>query len=361
MKTSKFILSILTPLSLAFIACSTEDRPDITDITQTGKEIRFGSFTELSRSDITTNNLTSFNVYAYTGSATSPTVFMDNVTVSKSATNVWTYSPVKYWPSKESVDFYAYAPSDWLGSATPIIPIPYDNSYGSEDIVYAVNPNMTGYSDSPNAQVLFNFRHALSKMIVKLSSTNTSLEVKVSNVAIANISSKGNFHFPGMSTSGNVTPNSVGQWTDQNTPSVYLFHMSQTPEDIITLTTTPNDLSISEGGFGGPKYLIPQKLTWNNNGSGSDTYLTVMCCVYDATTGTKLWPNANTPKENIVEGSTFGDGLIKFPLSTAAFNAWQPGYQYIYNVVINSNDEMGAIEFGDPSVDTYIDVETNYH
>lgn len=93
---------------------------------------------------------------------------------------------------------------------------------------------------------------------------------------------------------------------------------------------------------------------------GNDTYLAVMCSVYDATTGDKLWPNANTPKENIVEGSTYGDGLLKFPLSTSSFSEWKPGYQYIYNVVINSNEEMGSIDFGTPTVDTYVNITTNY-
>lgn len=360
MKTPKLLPCILATFALALSSCSADDSPTDIPTSKSDRQIRFGASTEMSRADITTNNLTSFNVYAYTGTATSPKVFMDNVTVTKNATNVWTYSPVEYWPAKESVDFYAYAPAGWLGSATPVVPIPYDNSEAVTDIVYAVNPNLTGNTGSPNAQVLFNFRHALSKVTVKLSSTNTTLQVKVTNVALAHISTKGNFHFPGISTSGDVTPNSVGHWTDQNTPSTYIYHMSQAADDIITLTSTPNDLSSSDATLGGPKYLLPQTLVWNNNGSDSDTYLTVMCSVYDAHTGTKLWPNENTPTENIVEGSTFGDGLLKFALSTAAFNEWQPGYQYVYNVVINSNSEMGAIEFGDPSVETFVNVDSNY-
>ncbi len=361
MTTHKLLLGLIGATAIGLCSCSSEDNPDISRITQNDRQIRFGASTDLTRNDITTNNLTSFNVYAYTGMGTEPKVFMDNVTVSKTATNVWTYSPVQYWPSKESVDFYAFAPSDWLGSATPVMPVPFDNMYADTDIVYAVNPNQTGYSDGPNAQVLFNFRHALSKVIVKLSSTNSSIEVKVTNVVIANIATKGNFHFPSISTSGNVTPNSMGEWTDQNTPNLYMYHMAQSPSDVITLNSTPNDMSSSDLGFGGAKYLLPQPLIWSNNGSGSDTFLAVMCSIYDAKTGTKLWPNANTPAENVVTGSTFGDGLLRFPLSTAAFNTWQPGYQYVYNVVINSSDEMGAIEFGDPSVDTFVNVDTNYH
>lgn len=106
--------------------------------------------------------------------------------------------------------------------------------------------------------------------------------------------------------------------------------------------------------------MLPQSLTWRSNGSGNDTYIAVMCSIYDTKSGTKLWPNENTPKENIVEGSTFGDGILKFPLSTSKFSEWQPGCHYIYNLVINSNEEMGVIEFGTPTVDTFIDVETNY-
>ena len=99
---------------------------------------------------------------------------------------------------------------------------------------------------------------------------------------------------------------------------------------------------------------------YSTNGSGNDTYIAVMCSIYDAKSGAKLWPNANTPAENVVEGSTFGDGLLKFPLSTSKFSAWQPGVHYIYNLVINANDEMGAIEFGNPTVDSFIEVISNY-
>lgn len=360
MRTLNPLLSLMALSAIGFVSCSTDDVPTDPAVERAGREIRFTASTDLSRADQTVNTLKSFNVYAYIGSATNPKLFMDNVTVTKNATNVWTYSPVEYWPASGSLDFYAYAPDEWIGSASPIAPVSYDNSEGLTDILYAVSTDLSGNNGSPNAQVLFNFRHALAKVSVKLSSTNTGLKVRVSNVALANIATKGNFHFPGVSTTGPVTDTNVGKWNDQNTPSTYIYHISQAPDDVIELTSTPNDLSSSDGLWGGPKYLMPQTLIWENNGSASDTYLTVMCSVYDAKTGTKLWPNANTPKENIVEGSTFGDGLLKFPLSTAAFSEWQPGSHYVYNVVINSNDEMGAIQFGDPTVDTFVSVDANY-
>lgn len=346
--------------SMGFASCSSTDH-DSPDADKADNAIRFAANTEYSRAaEITTNNLKAFNVYAYTGSATSPTVFMDNVEVTKTGTNTWTYSPLKYWPADQDVDFYAFAPASWLGSATPMQPVSYDAYPGTEDIVYAVSPNLRGATGTANAQVVFNFRHALSKVTVKMSSSNADLQVKVSNVAMANIMTKGNFHFPGESTALQVSESSIGHWTDQNTPVTYMYHMSQDANDIITLTTTATDMGSTGLGLGGAKYIMPQKLTYRSNGQGVDTYLTVMCSVYDAKTGAKLWPNSNTPSDNIVEGSTFGDGLLKFPLSTSSFSEWYPGYHYVYNLIINSNEDMGAIEFGTPTVDSYVDVNTTY-
>ena len=130
--------------------------------------------------------------------------------------------------------------------------------------------------------------------------------------------------------------------------------------DAINLTTTPVDPATLDVGLSMGKYFIPQSLTWRSMGSGMDTYIAVQCSIFDAKTGERLWPNENTPKEDIVEGSTFGDGILKFPLSTSRFSAWQPGYHYIYNLVINSNEDMGAIEFGSPTVDTFVEVSSNY-
>lgn len=361
MKHTNLLFISLALGSMAISSC-TESEP-VSDNGQLAEEkaIRFAVNTEHTRAgDITTNNLTSFHVYAYTNVGTTPSLFMDNVEVSKTGTNTWTYSPVEYWPANETVDFYAYAPAGWIGKGTPFGPVAYDAYPGTQDIVYAVCPDMKGNVGMANAQVLLNFRHALSKVTVKMSSTNTDLQVKVSNVALANLMTKGNFNFPSESTAGSATEGSVGKWTDQNTPHAYLLHMSQDQNDLITLSTTATDMSATGMGLGGAKYMIPQTLSWRSNGAGNDNYITVMCSIYDAKTGAKLWPNDNTPSENIVEGSTFGDGLLKFPLSTSRFSAWEPGYHYVYNLVINSNDEMGAIEFGTPTVDTFVDVSTTY-
>lgn len=341
-----------------FASCSTAEEDNMA-VASSGGVISFTASTEYSRSgDITTNNLKTFNVYAYTGGSGSAGVLMNNVTVTKNGNNVWTYSPTVYWPAKETVDFYAFSPASWVGSANPLGPVAYYDYPGTDDIVYAVSTGLTGGTINP--QVVLNFRHALSKVTVKMRSSDENLLVKVSNVAIANIMAKGNFYFPEKSSSEEPAADNTGVWSDQNTPLVYMYHMSQDAGDLITLTTTATDMSDTGMKLGGGKFLIPQTLSYRSGGSGSDTYLTVSCSIYDAKSGVKLWPNANTPAENIVEGSTFGDGVLKFPLGTSEFQAWQPGVHYIYNLTINNNEEMGAIEFGNPNVDSYVNVESIY-
>ncbi|TFU91680.1 fimbrillin family protein [Barnesiella sp. WM24] len=353
-------VTAVTVITATAVSCSDDDDVPYVN-TSSDNAIRFAAGTEFSRAgDITTNNLTEFNVYAYTDESSGPNLFMNNVTVSKTGTNTWTYSPLQYWPANESVDFYAYAPTTWVGETGPLLPIAYDAITGDEDIVYAVIPDQKGNTGQPNAQVIFNFRHALSKLTIKLSSSDAKLKVVVTNVAMSNIMTKGNFNFPSASTADPASPETVGTWTDQNTPYSYILHWSQALSEMLTLTQTPTVIAASGMGRGGTMFVLPQPLTYRSNGNGNDTYIAVQCSISDVASGEKLWPNENTPKDDLAQGSTTGDGILRFPLSTSKYSEWQPGCHYIYNLVINSNDDMGAIEFGTPSVDTFIDVETSY-
>ena len=362
-KTTQITFASLLAIVPLVAACSS-DEEKYSPEPVSSNEIRFAANTESTRAgEITTNNLTSFNVYAYTTSTGEPKLFMDNVAVTKSSNNTWTYSPLQYWPSNQSLDFYAFSPASWMGKANPLIPIAYDAYPGFEDIVYAYIPGLKGVAGQPNPQVTFNFRHALSKISIKMSSSNQNLKVMVTNLSLANIKTKGNFNFPQESTSSPASATTVGKWTDQNSPYAYIIHMSQSESERITLTSTPTVIvpdNMGTGTSASSLYLIPQPLPWSNDGKDNDCYLLVMGSIYDAKTNTKLWPNEHTPAENIVQGSTFGDGLIKFPLSTSYFSEWSPGCHYIYNLVVNSQDEMGAIEFGNPTVESFIEVETSY-
>ncbi len=321
--------------------------------------IRFAPNTENSTraGDITTNNLQSFQVYGYIGPSTSPTVYMDNVTVTRGGNNIWSYSPLQYWPATP-VDFYAFSPSSLVGTGgNPLSAAVYTNYPSTQDMIYAVSLDNTGTKSGSNAQVILNFKHAMSKLSFNLSSTNSNVRVEISSIAIANIMTEGKFVFPVKNTLIGGT-GGVGYWKNLSTPSAYILFVAQRPEDRMILTKTPtavNGTALGDEAI----YPLPQPLIWKANGSGGDTYIAIVASIYNAVTNEKLWPNADTPEADLVHNPA-GDGVVKLALSTSVFSAWQPGSHYIYNIVMNSNPDMGTIEFGAPAVETYVDVNSSY-
>ena len=344
---------------MAFASCTDDDR-ESADEPLYNNVIRFSATTQRgSRAgDITTNNLTSFNVYAYL--ASSGSVFMDDVNVTKGSDNTWTYSPVKYWP-EEALNFYAYAPNSWVPSTGPLEKVDYDNSYGLDDLVYAVSLGRTQPTSQEDAQVRFNFRHALSKFNMMISSANANISVKVATITLVGLSQKGSFSFPKASTDAtgaDVPAESVGTWSDLSSPFAYPVFMAQDQDEVLELTPTPIDPN-AEGHFA--QYIIQQGLAWVDGGDYTNSdYIQIDLSIYDPETGAKIWPNKNTPASDIVVSSKNGDGRIKFPVSTSTIKEWKPGYHYIYNVVINGHHDIGEIEFGEPTVDTFVEVNTDY-
>lgn len=340
-------------------ACVDESSPSMPGSSDSHKAIRFAPNTEKSTraSDITTNSLNTFKVYGYTGGTAAPTVYMNNVTVQKGENNVWTYSPLQYWPT-QPVDFYAFWPESLVGTGgTPLSTATYNNYPNTRDMIYAVSLDNSGYDDSINAQVALNFKHAMSKVGFNVGTTNADVTIEISSITLTNIKTQGNFKFPDKNTAPGEQ-GGAGTWTNLSSPSLYIMYMAQTLDERIALTNTPR--AFNSTIFGDEElYLLPQQLNWRSHGGGTDTFLTIVGSIYDTDTKQRLWPNADTPDENLTH-NTLGDGVMRLPLSTSQFTAWEPGYHYIYNITINSNPDMGTIEFGAPTVDTYVKVTSNF-
>lgn len=347
-------------LMLAATSCVDSNESTSPENPAEGSAIRFAPTTEYSTKagDITTNNLQSFQVFAYTGRATAPSVLMNNVTVNRGEDNVWTYSPLQYWPDVP-VDFFAYSPAALIGNGiSPMETGTYTNFPNTRDLVYAVSLDNVGKKYGDNPQVLLNFKHAMSKVTLNLSSSNKEIRVDISTVALANIKSEGKFIFPYKNTVPGSEDGGIGEWSSVEKSAIYLLHMSQKSEDHITLGETPVALDhtiFDEDGL----YLIPQGLTWTSGGKGDDNYISMVLSVYDAATNEKIWPNDGTPQEDLM-GNAGGDGVVRIALSTSAFSEWQAGRHYIYNIMVNSKPEPGAIEFGSPAVDTYVNVNSTF-
>ena len=136
----------------------------------------------------TTATLQDFVVYAYSDTEQ----IMNGVVVSRNGGS-WTYSPPVYWPAS-TVDFYAISPKIDGREGETSTSTADDNiirgiPYGSTDLLYAVSLNQ---HEQPTP-VNLTFRHAMSKVAVMLSSTNSKYDVRVQYVLLKNIYLKGDY------------------------------------------------------------------------------------------------------------------------------------------------------------------------
>lgn len=354
MRHSIFLMLTSIGFATCLAACSSEEDDPIA--TGADNEIRFTA--ESSRpkgraaTDITTASLEQFFVYGYLVSDNSP--YMTNVEVDKTGTGLWEYSPVKYWPTGDALNFYAYAPAGMLPpGTTPLDDIHFNNS-GTSDFIYAVATDKSQPAPGTDAQVKFNFRHALARVTVLLSSKDTKMDVRINNATIVGACQYGDFKFPSASTTGDAGSASIGTWSNLTGKGFIVLHMAQRKDEIINLTPEPIDID-TEGDAA--KFFIPQELPFIQGGDyDNEVYLVLTCAMYDKATGAKVWPNANTPEINLPNGGLSGEGYIYLSLQGTGFTAWQSGYHYVYNVVINGHPDMSQIEFGNPTVDKFVTV-----
>jgi len=292
----------------------------------------------------TTATMKEFVVYAFTEGDT----LMNGVKVIRTG-GLWTYSPEAYWPVNP-VNFYAFSPDisqspDIEGTSGGNIP-DYLNP-GNVDLLYSVRTNVTQQA----APVLLNFRHALSRVSVLLSSSNQRITVKIGSVSLCNFYMQGTFNFPTESTLASAS-DVIGNWTLLKNFGKSLLFYAPTAADEVILTHIPTDYTLNNVNY---SYVIPQPLKEldlaESNYSGN--YIQVDCEIFDTATGAKLWPNSKTPDYMLVPQTQ--SGRIVYPVTTDEIKEWKPGYAYIYNIAINNPNVLDKIEFDVTVDDYYID------
>lgn len=336
MKANLFICT--TALLLTLASCSEIDEPQ--SDTTGGHAISFSATApKNARAATTTATLNSFMVYAFTG--TKP--LMEGVEVKRDGGS-WTYSPAAYWPDAP-VNFFAFSPdisssTQITGSGTNCIPGFYN--YGDIDLLYAVNMN----EYAKPTPVAINFRHAMSQISVKLSSTNSTIQVRLYHVKLCNLFMKGTFDFPTATTSPD-TPEVTGTWSEYADKGDLLTYYNM--EGYTILTRTPTDYTESNLNL---SFFLPQQLEQValENGNFTGSYIEVDCEIYDTSSGAKLWPKADTPPYLLVSQSPAG--RLIFPVRTTNVTEWKIGYSYVYNIAINNPSVLDAIGFA-PTVDEY--------
>lgn len=331
----KTLSVILASIAGAGIMCSCSDNEPVVE---RGPEnaISFGALVPnaVRSAATTTATINSFQVYAFT--AGKP--YMENVTVSRNGAT-WSYSPVMYWP-ETPVNFYAYSPDisdspDVESSGLNSI-VNYDNQ-GSTDFLYAVNVGQVAKS----TPVMMNFRHAMSKVNVRLSSSNAAIKVKVNHVSLLNVNHKGSFTFPSTTTAAG-SQQGVGSWSNLNSPTDILIFYAMSPEDALTLTNTPSDVTENNLNI---DYMLPQPLTTVDFDGSEFTgnAVQVDCEIFDAASGAKIWPRQDTPDYLLVPQSP--SGKLIYPLTTSALTEWKIGCSYIYNIKIDNPNVLKPIDF----------------
>lgn len=340
MKIRFIYLISIAAVSAFMSACSSDTDDEIIDY---GNSIDFSvAVPNPPRSSSTTTaTINNFTVYAFTADKE----YMSNVKVSRNGSK-WVYTPIVYWP-ETPVNFFAYSPDisssvDSDGSGLTDI-TNYTNS-GNVDLLYAVNMNESAKA----APVNINFRHALSRVAVMLSSNNPSITVKIHYVMYKNLYQRASFNYPRQTTSASA-PDVVGTWSGFGLAGDVLDFAIIDNSDIVTLGITPVDLT--EGTLE-HSFFIPQPLVdlaFDGN-VYTGNCIEVDCEIYDTASGAKIWPTVSTPPAQLVAQS--GAGRLMYPVTTSALKDWKPGHAYIYNIRIDNPAELQTINF-DVTVDDY--------
>lgn len=367
MKKNLFILGIA---ALAFAACSNDE---VVEVNQ-GEAISFRPLiNNVTRAtDITATTLegSGFTVFATVAGNTTLYFGEDNFTWDGTS-NSYNSSTKHYWPSSGSLDFYAYAKN---GSSTithtantKVFEItPASEATDQSDFVFANTNGKSKGSSAADATyygkngVVLNFRHAMSKVTVKIVNSNSTLTATVNDVTLGYIDNKGTYTYSGSTLSTNTDGKNTdflkltGDW--DNTGATKTSYTQ-------TASTTSYTSATAATALPTPFILVPHTLT--------------TATTYSDAAADSPFNGANIKIElklqNTVTSAYIMGGSSAYV--TAMWNlpagSWEPGKHYIYTVDVagggyyptnhdTSNDldpilEDAVIKFVSVTVDDWSD------
>ena len=266
-------------------------------------------------------------------------IYIDNVHFTGSTT--YGSTPKYYWPSAYNLDFYAFSPAegtDVVRTAYNTFVITANSAAASQvDFVYA-NTNdwgkatLQGGTDASHAMgavdagVAINFRHAESKVIIKLKNTNSNVTFTVGDVTIGNLYNKGTFTYASANTGtkddGTHLTNAEWGTLRSNNNDEYTSTFTQTVSDGSAYSTS------TSAQAGVDMIMIPQTLVNNTSYTKvGDTpaaddpfkgaYIKVQLKMQNKNNGAYIIATSGTWQE------------CMWPLAALQ---WQPGYKYTYEV-----------------------------
>ena len=148
-------------------------------------------------------NFNNFLVWANWNDGTAYTSYIDRQYVEK-VSAAWSYSPIKYWPSTGTVDFYAYSPAASI-NATFTNSLVTPAAAASATIGYKVPANFKLQEDLLAAKVVgldkddvtatLAFNHILSQFVFNARGSKAGLTYVVEKIEFINILPEGTYNF----------------------------------------------------------------------------------------------------------------------------------------------------------------------
>ena len=321
-------------LSLFFvfsvIGCTLQDVIP-TENNTSNREISFSvTDVETKGLDVTTANLTSFVATAYNAGSTSSPYFSNTTFTGSGSPKIFTASGDLVWPDN-SLDFYAYS----VGSATGQVAItnyktftitPSDTPSSQVDFVYACAKNQS--MAATEGVVPLTFQHALSKVRLKISNSNTVYRFEVSGWKIGYVDKSATFTHNGISTENNTISSAC--WSQNTSPSpanTYTIDFSDNPISVAINTNTtislPNEMTIiPQNTTGASGYASSVK-----NAPINGSYIGLRLKVFNAYT-------------NIQK---FGGDEGEWAVWPTSFD-WEPGQIYSYVIDLNDVETQACYE-----------------
>jgi len=264
--------------------------------------------------DVTTANMTAFEVTAFThGTTTNPYI---NAEAFSGGSGTFASDTPHYWPSSGALDFYAWS----VGSATGQV---VKNSYKSFTVTPSANPaqqadlvfacaNNSTKAGASGGVIPLAFAKTMSRVSVKVKNTSSDYKFQVTGWKVGYVATTGTFTYSGSGTSsGTQLPSSM--WSGNTTRSADRSYSSTfSTVNVAVNASTPVTLA-------GEMVLVPQ------SGAAATAYAS-------ATTGAAL--NGSYIAIRMVIKKASDDSVVQsetwavWPTEVS----WEPGKGYCYTV-----------------------------
>lgn len=359
---------ILAAAALGFASCSNDETIESAALSESN-EIGFRAFTTGMTRAVDASFSTAgdqFKVTAFEAeNVTAEKKYFANETFTRQSDGTFTSTNKHYWPSNVNLDFYAWQPatlSAGTGDYTSFEITPDAAAANQIDFVYAVtkdwgkvNSTATHVIDGSTVkEVAINFRHAESKIVLKIKNTNSNMKITVEKASICGILNKGTFTW-NQSTNGATPTSTTAADTDDNTTGSdgHVFYLDGT-WNTSTASSTSYEQSVgavvtTETQVGADWILIPQTLTQRTQYEGSS--LSPSASQYAGPcikVNLKIQNNVAGGSDAYIVGDADTYVTAMWPIKTIT---WLPGHMYTFTVELSGGGYYTENTVGDEKLD----------